>query len=363
MRGTLPVLITPARLFASTASEIHAPAAWSAGTGYGFGAIVSVAADYTIYESLEAGNLGNTPNQSPLSWRALGPTETAYAPAKTNYALGETCSFARRCYESLVLQAAANPLPVWPETETAFWIDAGPTNKWAMFDLNANTQTVVASPLTVVFSPGQRINTCGLSGMIGNQVQVSATSALGGGVIYPNASTKSPTGVFDLNTRVVMNGYDYAFEPFSTRPSNVIFDIPPYSDAVVTVTISSTSGNVKCGSCLVGTFVYMGEVQYRAKADALNFSTIERDKYGGALLIPRPGVPKSSQTLVLPSALVNKVRDFKTLSDARPVLYTALDDAASHYFEMLQIVGIWKTFDITADNFGQALINLDLEQI
>ena len=66
MRGTLPVLITPAKLLFSTASEIHTPAAYSAGTTYGFGAIVSVAADYKIYESLEAGNVGNTPNQTPL---------------------------------------------------------------------------------------------------------------------------------------------------------------------------------------------------------------------------------------------------------------------------------------------------------
>lgn len=363
MRVTPPVEITTARLISSSATDIHNPPAYVAGTTYAYGEIVSVATDYKIYESLSAGNIGHTPSENPSWWKILGPTETAYDPAKIDYALGETCSFNHRCYESLVLQTAANPLPVFPEKQTAFWYDVGPTNKWAMFDLSSNTQTVVPSTMTFVIAPGERVNTVGLSGMKGNTLQVSATSVTGGGAVYPNANSASSTGIFDLNTRIVRDGYDYAFEPFSTTESNVIFDIPPFSDIIITVTITATSGNVKLGSCVTGTYIYLGKVQYHAKADSLNFSTVTRDLYGGATLVPRAAFPKTTQTLHLPSNRVNKAMAAKTILDAKPALWTGLDDSTSDWFEMLQILGIWKEFAFNGINPTTVEITLNLEEI
>lgn len=356
MRVTPPIAITPTKLTSSGATAIHAPAAYNAGTTYALGAITSVAADYTIYESLAGANLANTPKSSPLWWRILGPTETAYDGAKTNYALGETCSANQRCYESLVLQTAVNPLPVLPETKTAFWIDVGPTNRYAMFDLSANTQTVAASPLSVVVSPGQRINTCGLTGLSANTLVISATSVTGGGTVY------GPVTI-DLNRRDVADGYDYAFEPFSTNPSAIVFNIPPYSDIIVTVTLSATSGNVKCGSQVLGTYIYLGSAEYGATNDGQNFSTVTRDLYGNATLVPRRTLPKTTQRLFVASARVNKVKAARVLLNATPALWTGLDDAASDWFDMLTILGIYTQFVIGAAHNGMAEITLALEEI
>ena len=180
-----------------------------------------------------------------------------------------------------------NALPVLPETTTSKWLDVGPTNRFAMFDLSRNTQTVCASPLTVVIAPGERANTIGFSGLSANQVQISATSVMGGGTVYPSAYSASPTGIFNLNTRIVNDGYDYCFEPFTTLPSLAIFDLPPFSDIIITVTISATSGNVKCGALVVGTYTYIGNIQFGMVNDALNFSTVTRDVFGNATLVPR----------------------------------------------------------------------------
>lgn len=362
MRVTIPVEFTPAKVISSTATEVHNPAAYVAGTTYGLGAIVKVAADFKIYESILPGNVGNTPSTSPLWWRVLGPTEDAWAVG-TTYALGATVSYNRRCYESLVAGNVGNTPPLYPEIQTEKWFDVGPTNRWASFDLNSNTQTVTNSPMTIVFAPGERINTLGIAGMEANQLQVSATSVLGGGTVYPNANTTSATGIFDLNTREVRDGYDYAFEPFSTIPSNVIFDIPPFSDIIITVTISSSSGNVKCGSIVAGTYIYIGQVLHHATADSLNFSTVERDIYGTATLVPRAAKPKTSQTLKLPSNRLNKVMAAKKALDAKPALWTGLDDSTSDWFEMLQILGIWKEFAFEADSYNMVEITLSLEEI
>lgn len=337
MRVTPPILITPAKLTSSSASEPHAPSAYNAGTTYALGAIVSVAADFQIYESLAASNTGNTPLSSPLWWRILGPTETAYDVAHT-YALGDTCSANHRCYESQAAGNTGNPVPVLPETTTTKWLDVGPTNKWAAFDLSRNTQTVWSSPLTMVVAPGQRINTVGLTGMVANTAVISATSVLGGGTVY------GPT-TFDLNSRVVLDGYDYCFEPFSTNPSQVVFDMPPYSDIIITITLSSTSGNVKCGSVVLGTYIYIGNAIGKGSNQGQNYSTVTRDLYANATLVPRRTVPKLSVITLIDSYRIGKVLAARDALNAKPALWTGLDDSTSDFFEMTTILGVYQTLD------------------
>lgn len=355
MRVTPPVNITEIQLISSSASEPHVPADYNAGTTYGFGDIVKVAADLKIYESLQVNNLNHTPKSSPIWWRAIGVTETAYN-AGTTYALGDTVSDNHRCYESLQAGNVGKPLPVLPEKETDWWIDVGPTNKYAAFDLYRNTQTVWASPLTIVVKPGQRVNTLGLLGMVANQVVISATSVFGGGTVY------GPKTI-DLNTRIVLDGYDYAFEPFSTQQSTVLFDLPPYSDIIVTITLSSTAGNVKLGSVVLGTYVYLGDLNYDATNSWKSFSTIERDKYGVATLTPRRAIPANSHEITVPSWRVNKVRAAREILNAVPALWTGLDDGSSDWFDAFAVLGPPTRFDITARPGEQGKIRLDIEEI
>ena len=405
MRVTPPISIVDSKLTSSTAVEPHAPAAYAAGTTYALGDIVSVAADFTIYESLASANLGNTPKSSPLWWRIIGPTETAYDVGAT-YGLGDTVSSAatHRCYESLAAGNIGNPLPVLPETATDKWRDVGPTNKWAMFDATRNTQTVQASPLTVVLAPGVRCNTLGLTGLVANSVTISATSVTGGGRVYPKVWDATKTyaaddcvtnaalttsyqsladdnfnhavtdaawwtavagAVFDLSTREVTDGYDYCFEPFSTKASKVLFEIPSFLDIIVTVTLGATSGNVKCGSLVLGTYIYIGTAIGRAGNNGMNFSTIDRDAWGNATLVPRRTVPRLNVTTVLHSARVTKVLNARNTLNAVPALWTGLDDDTEDFFEMTTILGVFKQLE--PENWegvqDKARVTVEVEEI
>jgi len=356
MRVTPPVPITDSKLISCSATVVHAPDAYVAETTYSKGTIVSVAADYAIYESLQSGNLGKTPNSEPLWWNQVGYTETLWSSA-TTYPQLATCSGANgRVYESLQAGNLNHALPVLPATTNAWWQDVGPTNRWAAFDSASNTQTVWSSPYTVVFTPGMRVNTIGITGLVANSVTISATSVFGGGTVY------GPLTI-DLNIRSVNDGYDYAFEPFSTQPSLAFFDIPPYSDIVFTVTVNSTVGNIKVGSITVGTSTYIGNIEYGAKGDALNFSTIERDIYGNAALVPRRSVPKITVSLNVSSDRVNKVRTARANLNAVPALWSGLDDGSSDWFDMLLVMGVYKAFEITVDALSNAKINLEIEEI
>ena len=301
MRVIPPITITDAILTSSTCAEPYATeTAYNASTNYHLGDVAVVAADHRTYQSLQDGNMGHTPISSP-TW----------------------------------------------------WLDIGASNRWKMFDLLRNTQTEQASPLTVVIAPGVRINSLALLGLVADSVTISATS--GGVSVYTNTQ--------NLINREVLSWYDYFFSPFSTRPSTILFDLPPIINAIFTVTITRATGNVKCGSLAVGTFVYIGDTQYSAESDALNFSTVDRDSVGNSILIPSRTIPKSNQTISCKKERVNKVRELRELLNAAPAIWSGLDDYTDDYFDALLILGYYRQFTINLEHPSDALITLALEEI
>jgi len=420
MKVTVPVTIDDAKLTSSTAVEPIVPTEWDSGTTYALGAIVKIAASFACYESIYAGSHSNkNPTTNPTYWRQFGSTETAWSGA-TTYAAGDTVSSAayHRVYESLQAGNLNHAVPVPPETENSYWIDIGPTNKWAMLDLSRNTQTVIASPLTVEVAPGERINAVAALGLEGQWLSIKVTSAAFlattegttyAGIIWPlpydatrtyalnecvntsggtmyrsladdniahtpassptywsttNSDGSAVTGdMTNLTTRQVLDHYMYAFAPFATRPGVVEFDIPPYSDCVVKVIVTSSVANCKCSGIVVGTYADIGEVQFTAESDAINFSTVDRDIYGTATLVKRRSVPKTSQTLMLDKTRIDYVYAIRSALNAVPALWTAVEDSSSEFFGMMLILGVYKRFTINAANASVAVCNLELEEI
>lgn len=280
--------------------------------------------------------------------------ESVYSTA-TTYAKGQRAisTTAHRVYESLKADNLNHPLPVLPETANEWWFDVGPTNKMAMFDLLRNSQTEAASPLTVTLTPGVRMNALALLGMVADTVEVTVTS--GGQVVYTHTET--------LGSRETLGWYDYFFGAFKTRPSMVLWDLPPYTNAVVTVKLTRAAGNVKCGACVIGTWEEIGAVQYDAENDVLNFSRIDRDAFGNSQLLPRRNVPKTVQNIITEKSRVNKIRALRDQLNAVPAVWSGLDDDTDGYFESLFILGIYKRFSINLAHPRDAQITLELEEI
>ena len=353
MRVIPPLTITDARMTSSTVPET-APAAYAAGTTYALNDTAytgTVGGVLTVWKSLQAGNVGHTPSSSPTWWVEIGKVYAEYAAGVT-YALKDTIQVAatHKVYESLVAGNLGNAV-----TDATKWLDSGSTNRWKMFDLLRNSQTTVPGTITVVLTPGARINSLALMGLTANSVTITVTSAFGGGQVYSKTE--------DLNTRIVLDAYDYFFAPFSTQVGVVVFDIPPYSDAIITVTITATSGSVACGGCVVGTFVYLGDVQYPPEADTLNFSTVARDSFGNSQLTPRRNVPKTTQTVWADKSRVNRLRAVRDALNAVPAVWAGIHDDTDGYFEALFILGYYRKFSINLTHATVAIVSLELEEV
>lgn len=282
-------------------------------------------------------------------------TETVFnaGSPSTAYALGavviDTTTHLK--YESL---AAANTSQL---SDTTKWLLLGPTNKWAMFDLLRNTATVAPSPLIVVIAPGTRIDSLALLGLVGESVTVSMDSAVG------SPSENYYLHTEDLTSREVFNWYDYFFEAFTYQSSMALFDLPPYSSAYIKVTLTG-SGAVECGACVLGSYVYIGDVLQQAESDVLNFSTVTRDFDGGtSAMVQRRNVPKTNQQLLLDKSRVNSVRILRDALNAIPAVWAGMTDDSDGYFEALLILGFYKRFSISLAHPDHAVISLELEEI
>ncbi|KRB73439.1 hypothetical protein [Noviherbaspirillum sp. Root189] len=347
-----PLAITDARLTSSTAVET-APAAYASGTTYAAGTTASVAGSaglITVYKSLQNGNVGHTPASSPTWWSSLGETYQVYSGAAT-YAEGDRVidTTNHLVYESLAASNTGNAL-----TKEDKWQKIGPTNKFAMFDILRNTATVQPGSITAVVTPGVRADSIGFSGLVGNSAVVTVTSD--GVDVYTHTE--------DLNTREVADWYDYFFRPFSTKKAFALFDLPPYTNAVITVQISATSGNAECGACVLGSCEYIGDVQYDAESDVLNFSTVTRNFDGStSAMVQRRNVPKTVQAIWLEKSRVNRVRALRDALNGVPAYWAGLSDSGDGYFEALLILGFYKRFSINLKHTQRAVVSLELEEI
>lgn len=281
-----------------------------------------------------------------------GASETAWNAA-TNYSQGTIVArtTTHRLYQNLI----AGVDSTLPENAPTRWQDYGPTNRYAMFDTLRDTQSVeTSSQLVVEITLGERADSIGL-------LRVEATTARV--QMYDGVTEVYDSEDITMSARNTTNWYEYFYGAFRFKPALALFDLPPISSAKIVVTLSNASGSVKCGDCIVGMKQYMGAVQYEAEDDETNFSRIDREFDGTAVLTQRRSVPKTSQTVHVEKSLVPRLREVRKDLNAVPALWSGLDDSTDSYFDSLLIKGIYRRFSINLKHPTLAVIGLELEEI
>lgn len=291
-----PTPITDSEFTSSTAPEADY-AAYAAGTTYAAGARVIRTGTHRIYESLQAGNIGNTPETSP-TW----------------------------------------------------WLDVGPTNRWAMFDNVVGTRTVIASPLTVVIAPGT-VDALALLELDGASLTVSMTSVTGGGTVYSRTVILDGSEIGDY--------YEYFFSPFTQLPSVVLTDLPPYEDGIITISLTNPSLDVGIGVCAVGLQSDLGGTQYGATVGITDYSLKTTDAFGNTTLTQRSYARRTNVRLWLGKGAINRVHRKLAELRATPCVWVGVTDDTA--YDPLTVFGFYKDFQIEVAYPTTALCSLEIE--
>lgn len=297
MKVIRPVTITDAMLISSTAAEPSGgdPAVYSGATTYSLDQLVYLASTHRIYKSLQGSNTGHSPDVSP-TW----------------------------------------------------WSDYAPTNRWAMFDNEVNTQTSVTSPLTVTIAPGV-VNSLALIELVGSEATITMTDGAGGPTVYSTT--------IDLDDPTLGDWFAWFFDPYTQRTVVVLTDLPAYSNGRITVTITG-SGTVKCGGLIVGTLNDLGATQYGVQAGIRDYSKKVTDAAGATAL----SVGKFAKTMRaqfrVANGSVSAVHQALTNLRATPCVWIGED---SGDYEPLIVFGWFRDFSLTIDFPSASIYTLEVE--
>jgi hypothetical protein len=301
----VPITITTAMLTSSSVAEPAIgdspdPAAWSAGATYASGARVHSPATHTIYESLQAGNVGKDPDN------------------------------------------AANLL---------WWVRVGVTNRWRMFDESNTSQTTGVGGIDVTLNLGRVYNQLSLLNITGaTTVQVTMTDAYDGVVFDEMRGMQAPPSE--------ANWYAYFFDAIDNKTSQ-LFDLPTYGSAATRIQINGASAGavVGCGVAVMGRKREFGYgVEAGARVGIQDFSRKERNAFGDYEVTERAFSKRADFTMWLSGNEVDVVQELLASVRATPCIWIG-----SGKYSATLIYGFYKDFDINIQYADLSSCTLSLE--
>lgn len=281
----------------------------------------------------------------------LSSTATDSTPlysATTTYAKDALVQYGSNIYISLVASnIGKTPGAIGSEGN---WLIKGPTNVYAMFDSQVNTQTIAASPLTITFTPNVTIDAIAI-------VNISTATTVTVNMLDRPGGVNVFSKTYQLDGTIITDWYGYFFEPFDIDSEIVIQGIPLYPTAVITVSITSAT-TVAVGSLLFGSIDTLGTTSYGSSVGIRDYSTKETDAFGNTTFVQRPFSRRGSFSMDIPKANLNRVS--KTLEAIRttPVVWIASDDDD---YQFSTIFGYYRDYNIEISYPTHSLCSLEIE--
>lgn len=271
--------------------------------------------------------------------------ETDYGvwEASTTYWAGARVVHGHRIWESVQAgNAGRDPLTA----VAGWWINLGPTNRWAMFDQTVGTETRATEQLTVRLAPG-RINALVLLQV--DAAQVVVTQRVGADVVAQRS-------IDMIETDRIVDWYAYFFEPIRRKDYVVITDLPVFGESVVEIQLIKNAGEVSCGVCVVGLQVELGLTLASPSAGINDYSRKTTDDFGITSLVRRDFSKRMGVKVVVENREVDRV--FTQLAAARALPAVWVGDNA---YTALVIYGWYRDFevDIAYPDFSYCTLNIE----
>lgn len=274
---------------------------WSAGTTYAAGDRVILTSTHRIYESLLNGNTGNDPT------------------------------------------LVSSPI---------YWIEVGPTNRWAVFDTSVSTQTQQANNITYRLIPGQAVNSVAVLNITeASQLTIRMISPATGspGIVYER--------VVDLTALPLAPGWWEWFYGQKIIPTqSILLDLPSYTDAELEIELIGTS-NLAVGVILTGQQQAFGlGIKYGARVGIQDYSRKETNAFGETILVQRAFAKRANFELFLNKEEVDSMQSALSTIRATPVLWVG-----SNEYESTTLFGFYKNFDILISYPNHSDCELEIE--
>lgn len=278
------------------------------------------------------------------------------------YSLGATARLdgnVNRIYEYVSTTPGNSTVP--PDEDvlelTPKWMDAGPTNKWAVFDQQVNTTTKITNTsapteLIYVLEPGlcNSIALFNITGADTVKVQLKENSSATY-FVYEKTVLLDATSITDW--------YDYFFEPKVPKDDAAFLDIPPYYFGQVIITITGPQNNeVSCGVIAIGNKVFIGHTQWGAGGELIDYSRKETDDFGTTTFVKRPYSKRSTATMLVENEKLTKTQFTLAELRATPCAWLLTDDSL---YNAINVYGFYRNFTTEVRHPTHSFCSIEIE--
>ena len=316
-----PFAVTDAALTAPNVYET-VPTAYAGGTTYAAGDYVSVAGaskSHIVYKSLQSSNTGHTPASSPDWWDAMGTVYSAYAGG-TTYAADDIVTDTTNHTLHLSLQASNTGHAL---TEAAWWLEIGPSNRWAMFDEKSSTQTVWHDSIAATIDVTGRATAAALFNLDAASVNITVRDVTATERYNQDHPLVLSDGIDDW--------LEYFTAPIRRKTDLYVGDLPNIANPEITVTVTA-DGDVKVGTIGLGYATAIGGSQYGAQVGITDYSRITEDDFGNFEVVRRGYNKRGQFTIWIDSADTDYIYSLFAQYRATPVIFVGADSYAATLF-------------------------------
>jgi len=268
----------------------------------------------------------------------------------TTYAAGDRVIVlsTHKIYESLQ-SANSNKNPV---TQPLWWVEVGPTNRWAVFDNSVSTQTRQATNITYTLEPGVAINSLAVLNITdATQLNITVQSPSFGspGIVYFDS--------IDLSLfSPIPDWYNFFFGIKQRPTQHIALDIPGYTDAVFTIELIGGS-DLAVGVISIGQQQRFGRgIKLGARVGIQDYSRKETNEFGDVVLVQRAFAKRANFDLLIDKGEVDTLQNYLSVIRATPALWVG-----STAYESTTLFGFYKNFEILINYPEHADCELEIE--
>ncbi len=149
----------------------------------------------------------------------------------------------------------------------SYWKETGSVNEVALFNDTAQDQSENASSIVIEVEPGSRVNAIGFFNLIADTGNITVNEPTLGEVYNQDIA---------FADRDVSTWTDWFYADTVQFKNYAVFDIPAYSLATITITLSVSTGNVSLGALVAGTSLDIGDA---IEGTSMSFTDYSRANY------------------------------------------------------------------------------------
>lgn len=303
-----PITITDEMIISVTSAGVPIPedssALWDSLATYAEGDRVYLQTTHRVYESVKGGNTNKDPSDPVNQFSAAG-------------------------------------VATW-------WIEVGPTNRYAMFDSLVSTTTRAVGPVEIVLRPGS-FNGLAIFGLEADDLDIVIKDSPGGNVVYTYDGA--------LEGSMPADYYEYFFDTFKPQTQFILTDLLPYGQSEITITLGKITGEAKVGMIALGDLKPLGAPLRGASVEPIDYSYISTDPFGNTTVRKRNNATSLTITAKMEVSDANTV--LQTVKDllGTPVVVVGSKEPG---YENLTVFGLLSG-RLAYDDYGEPALNMTVK--